>query len=135
MSINILDSFSLKGKVAIITGGAGRYGRQLVEGLVQAGAKTYVASRKLDKLQELAAEINAVNDSNRNGEVVPLYVDQGDEATILELRDEILKRENGIDILVNNAVSRPMKSWNDDASKFAESMQVNATGVFLMTRT
>ena len=27
-----------------------------------------------------------------------------------------------------------MKSWNDDASKFAESMQVNATGIFMMTR-
>ena len=56
--MNVMDSFSLKGKVALITGGAGKYGRQLVEGLAEAGAKTYVASRQLDKLKELAVEIN-----------------------------------------------------------------------------
>jgi NAD(P)-dependent dehydrogenase (short-subunit alcohol dehydrogenase family) len=132
--MNVMDSFSLKGKVALITGGAGKYGRQLVEGLAEAGAKTYVASRQLDKLKELAVEINTGKGSNGNGEVVPLQVNQGDEASILVLRDEILRRESGIDVLVNNAVSRPMKSWNDDASKFAESMQVNATGIFMMTR-
>lgn len=132
--MNILDSFSLKGKVAVITGGAGKYGRQLVRGLSQAGAKTYVASRQLDKLKELADEINSAKDSDTIGEVVPLQVDQGEETSILALRDEIMKHESGVDILVNNAVLRPMKSWNDDASKFAESMKVNATGVFLITR-
>lgn len=137
MNKNILDSFSLKGKVALITGGAGKYGRQLVEGLSQAGAKTYVASRQLDKLQKLADELNAIDNSgsNRNGLVIPLQVDQGDEASILSLKDEILKREKGLDILVNNAVARTMSGWNDDVSKFEESMRVNATGVFLMTRT
>ena len=113
--MNVMDSFSLKGKVTLITGGAGKYGRQLVEGLAEAGAKTYVASRQLDKLKELAVEINTGKGSNGNGEVVPLQVNQGDEASILVLRDEILRRESGIDVLVNNEVSMPMKSWNDDA--------------------
>ncbi|HHV96696.1 MAG TPA: SDR family oxidoreductase [Clostridiaceae bacterium] len=133
--MNILDSFSLHGKVAVITGGAGKYGRQLVRALSQAGAKTYVASRNLDNLKKLAAEINENNIDGKCGTVIPAYVDQGDEASILNLRDEILEHEDKVDILVNNAVSRPMKSWNDDVSKFAESMRINATGLFLMTRT
>ncbi|HHW31321.1 MAG TPA: SDR family oxidoreductase [Clostridiaceae bacterium] len=128
--MNILDKFSLKGKVALVTGGAGLYGRQIVEALVQAGAKTYVASRNVNNLEKFANELK-----EQDYEITPLYLDQGDEASILALRDEIMKREGTIDILVNNAVARPMKSWNDDSKAFAESMRVNATGLFIITRT
>ena len=45
--MNVLDSFSLKGKVALVTGGAGKYGRQILEAVAEAGAVTYVAARNL----------------------------------------------------------------------------------------
>jgi NAD(P)-dependent dehydrogenase (short-subunit alcohol dehydrogenase family) len=127
---NILNSFSLKGKVALVTGGAGLYGRQIVDALAQSGAKTYVASRNVNNLEKVAKELN-----DQGFDVTPLHLDQGSEASVLALRDEIMKREGTIDILVNNAVARPMKSWHDDIKTFEESMRVNATGVFLMTRT
>ncbi|MFM7291766.1 MAG: hypothetical protein ACKOWG_18045 [Planctomycetia bacterium] len=42
--MSLLDTFSLTGKTALLTGGAGLYGRQLVRGLAEAGARTYIAA-------------------------------------------------------------------------------------------
>ena len=128
--MSILDAFSLKGKVALVTGGAGLYGRQIVEAVAEAEAKTYVASRNLKALEKSAEE------SRQNGlDVVALQYDQGDEASILALRDEIIKRSGKIDILINNSVARTLKDgWQSPASAFEESMRINATGLFLITR-
>lgn len=126
----ILDQFSLKGRVALVTGGAGLYGRQIVAALAEAGAKTYIASRSTDELKNVAAEHQA-----KGEHVEPMYLDLLDEASILSLRDQIADKEGCLDVLVNNAVLRPMKKgYSDDASAFAQSMQANATGLFIMTR-
>ncbi|MFH0965856.1 MAG: SDR family oxidoreductase [Planctomycetota bacterium] len=127
----VLDSFSLKGKVALATGGAGLYGRQVVRALAEAGARTFIASRNLDALTKLADEHAA-----RGLDVTALSYDQGDESSILALRDEVVKRAGRIDVLVNNAVLRPMsgKGYEDAAATFDLSMHVNATGLFLVTR-
>jgi NAD(P)-dependent dehydrogenase (short-subunit alcohol dehydrogenase family) len=128
--MSILDRFSLHGKVALVTGGAGLYGRQILAALAEAGADTYVASRNLEALSRLAEDHCAAG-----RKVTALQYDQGDEASILTLRDQILERSGQIDVLVNNSVARPMKrGFESDASTFAHSMQVNATGLFIITR-
>lgn len=128
--MKILDTFSLAGKTALVTGGAGIVGKQIVRAMAEAGAYTYVASRNVDSLKELAAEFAA------EGLVIhPRALDQGDEASILALRDGILSERDSVDVLVNNAVLRPMKgAYQDDAAKFDLSMRVNATGLFVITR-
>ncbi len=128
--MSVLDSFSLKGKVALVTGGAGEYGKQVYQSLAEAGAKTYIASRNQAACEEVAAK------SRDCGlDVTALQFDQGDEKSILALRDEIIKRSGKVDVLVNNAVLRPMtKGMQSDASEFAKSMEVNATGLFMITR-
>ena len=126
----LLDSFSLKGKTALVTGGAGLYGRQIVRAVAEAGAQTYVASRNVGTLEAMAAQCR-----EEGLDVTALPYDQGVEASVLALRDAILDRGPGLDVLVNNAVARPMKGgYQSELSAFAESMRVNATGLFAITR-
>ena len=126
----LLNMFSLKGKVALLTGGAGGYGKHCVRALAEAGAKTFIASRNISALQEVADSY-----TSRGYDVTALQFDQGDEESIIALRDEVVKQAGTIDILVNNAVARVMKNgWEGTAESFDESMHINATGLFVITR-
>jgi len=128
--MGILDRFSLAGKVALVTGGAGLYGRQIVLALAEAGARTFMAARNLTALEAQAAQWR-----EQGIEVTPLQFDQANEPSIYALRDTILAQAGQIDILVNNAVARPMQQgYESDLDTFAESMAVNATGLFAITR-
>ena len=127
--MNVIDSFRLTGKVALVTGGSGLYGRQVVEAIAEAGAKTFMASRDLKKQEETAAGFR------RQGlDVTALRLDQGEEQSIREVLKQIIDQTGGVDVLVNNAVVRPMKDWSDTPEAFAESMRVNATGMFMMNK-
>jgi len=128
--MNILETFSLKGKVALVTGGAGNYGRQIVQALAEAGARTYIASRNLEALEKLAAEHRALGHDVR-----ALRLDQTDELSIFALRDALVNESGKLHILVNNAVARPVKKgYFDDAAAIDESLRVNGTGLILVTR-
>ncbi len=54
-----VSKFSLKGKVAIVVGGAGDIGHAIAITMANAGADIVVASRKLENLEKVAAEIKA----------------------------------------------------------------------------
>jgi NAD(P)-dependent dehydrogenase (short-subunit alcohol dehydrogenase family) len=126
--MNVLDSFNLKSKVAVVTGGAGRYGRQIVEALAEAGARTFMASRSIEKLEAQAEQYRKAG-----LDVRAVRFDQGDEADAQRLLQTVLSTADRVDILVNNAVARPMKDWSDPAAAWAESMRINATGLFTIT--
>ncbi len=128
--MGILERFSLSGKVALVTGGAGLYGRQIVDAMAEAGAKTYVASRNLANLEQLAASLEA-----KGLEIHPRDLDQSSEESVQRLLQNLLEENGRVDILINNAVLRPMTGWDGSLSQFEESMRINATGIFLMTRT
>lgn len=128
--MNVMQMLSLDGKVAVVTGGAGLYGRQIVAALAEAGAEVIVASRNLHALEQLAAEHRA---AGRN--VTAMQYDQGDEESILALRDRVVSRFGHVDILVNNAVARTTTGgWESSSQEFDASMHINATGLFLITR-
>lgn len=127
--MNVIDMFSLKGKVALVTGGSGLYGRQITIALAEAGAKVYTASRSLESNIEFATEMQS-----KGLNVIGESYDQGSEESIKDLLDRIKKEDGRIDVLVNNSVLRIMKSYNDDLEKFNRSMEVNSTGIFAMCR-
>jgi NAD(P)-dependent dehydrogenase (short-subunit alcohol dehydrogenase family) len=118
--MNVLDRFRLEGKVALVTGGSGLVGRQVVEALVEAGANVLTASRNATK--------------GKHAGITTFQFDQGDAKSIDQLAEQVIRHARAVDILVNNAVFRPMKDWDDPAEDFAASMRVNATGLFLVLR-
>jgi NAD(P)-dependent dehydrogenase (short-subunit alcohol dehydrogenase family) len=128
--VSVLDSFSLVGKTALITGGAGSYGRHIVQALAEAGARTYIASRNLEALESVAAEHRGLGHDVR-----ALVLDQGDDASVFAARDVIREESGPLHILVNNAVARPVKKGVfDDLAAFDESLHINGTGLILVTR-
>ena len=123
---NILERFSLKGKVALLTGGAGLYGRQITEALAEAGAITCIASRNLEKLQETAKGYD---------NIFPFAMDLESEDSIRQTVAEIIAKFGKIDILVNNAVTRcACASWDLSMEEFDKSLHINASSLFLLTR-
>jgi NAD(P)-dependent dehydrogenase (short-subunit alcohol dehydrogenase family) len=122
--MHINELFSLQNKVALVTGGAGKYGKCMVEGLAEAGATVITASRSLETGQQVAQAFKA-----QGLEVHALPLDQGDHASILQLKEQISKQFGKLHVFVNNAVSRPMKTYDSPIQEFEESMRVNATGM------
>lgn len=127
--MNVLETFKLDGKVAVVTGAAGLYGRQIVEAVAEAGAKTIAAGYTLEKEEKTAANLR-----NAGWDLTAVRYDQGSEESIQSLLDTVVQQAGRVDILVNNTVTRPMKSWESPTSDFVKSMQVNAIGLYLMIR-
>ena len=127
--MNILDRFSLKGKVALVTGGSGLYGRQMVRAMAQAGAVTYTASRNIEKLREFCVELK-----DEGYDATPLSYDQGSLDSIVSLRDAIIERSGRIDILINNSVARSGHVEDLTEQKANDDFRINATGIIMMCR-
>jgi NAD(P)-dependent dehydrogenase (short-subunit alcohol dehydrogenase family) len=110
------DIFSLKGKNAVVIGGAGGLGEAIVEGLSQYGANIVIASRKLEALEKAAADIKA----KTGGEITPMTVDVTDEKSMAKLVCDVVEKFGRVDILVNamglnikrEALDYPMEDWD-----------------------
>jgi len=127
--VNVLNLFSLQGKVAVVTGGSGLYGQQIASALAGAGATTIVTSRDQAGLADIEAKFSV-----RGTFVTALQLDQGNEQSVQALRDRVLADYGCVDVLVNNAVLRTMGGWQDPLESFESSMQANAAGLFAITR-
>lgn len=127
--MNVKQLFDLTGRIILVTGGAGNYGKCIAEGLAEAGATVIIASRNKENLDEVAAAFQS-----HDLDVHALVVDQGDHDSVLNLKKNIVEKFGRLDGFVNNSVSRPMKGYLAPIAQFAESMQVNATGMMDILR-
>ncbi len=93
-----LESFSLEGKVAIVTGGTGVLGGALARGLAAAGARVGILGRRAEQAALVASEIKSAG-----GMALPLTADVLDRAQLVTARDQIVQTWGGIDILINAA--------------------------------
>lgn len=127
-----MDMFRLDGKVAIVTGGAGMYGKPVSLSLAEAGATVIIASRDDRKCKAYAAELK-----KKKLIAEGVLYDQGDDKSIDDLIDYIEKKYKRIDVLVNNTVTWEGGKKNlDDISKsdLEKSQLVNYTGLILLTQ-
>jgi NAD(P)-dependent dehydrogenase (short-subunit alcohol dehydrogenase family) len=130
MADDVLEElFSIRGKVALVTGGTSGIGSMIAEAYVRAGAKVYVSSRKADKVAATEAELSKL------GECVGIPADLSTEAECRRLADEIAGRESRLHVLVNNAGATwgaPMDEYDDAA--WDRVLDLNVKGVFHLTR-
>jgi NAD(P)-dependent dehydrogenase (short-subunit alcohol dehydrogenase family) len=90
-----MTSFSLAGRVALVTGGAGHLGRAMCRGLAEAGARVLVNGRNRDNASRIAAELRG-----QGYAAEPLPFDVADHAAATRIVGAL----DRLDILVNNAV-------------------------------
>src|SRR6266568_4230594 len=90
--------FSLKDKVALVTGASQGIGRDTALALAQAGAKVAVAARSEEKLAALAKDIVA-----SGGEAFAVKMDVADAEQIRAGFKQVVEKFGRLDILVNNA--------------------------------
>lgn len=91
--------FSLKGKTAIVTGGAGHLGTAFSEALAEAGANVVIASKNKKKCMELAERLRNEYDIAAVG----MEIDVSSLNSITKCWEEVYLKTESIDILVNNA--------------------------------
>ncbi|OAF00596.1 3-oxoacyl-ACP reductase [Bradyrhizobium centrolobii] len=126
------DLFSLKGRVALVTGGSRGIGKMIAAGFLSAGAaKVYITARKAGPCEETAKELSAQYD----GECIALPIDISTLAGVELLASEFAKREQKLDILVNNAGA----AWGAEFDEFPESgwdkvMNLNVKSPFFLTK-
>jgi NAD(P)-dependent dehydrogenase (short-subunit alcohol dehydrogenase family) len=122
----------LKGRVAIVTGGAMGIGKAIATRLSRDGASVVIAD--IQKFDQAAAEIAKATGSRTVG----LQVDVSSEADVNRMASETVKTLGRIDILVNNAAVfssielRPFE--NIPIDEFRKVMEVNILGVWLCCR-
>lgn len=122
------DLFSLKGRVALVTGGSRGIGKMIVEGFLAAGIeRVYISARKINEIEDTCAELGE--------KVIGIQGDISTMAGIEALVADISGRESRLDILVNNAGA----AWGADYLEFSEAgwdkvMNLNVKTPFFLTQ-
>jgi 3-oxoacyl-[acyl-carrier protein] reductase len=116
--------FSLKDRVALVTGASQGIGRATALALSQAGARVAVAARNADKLSAVVAEI-----SGAGGEALAIPMDVADSQQIKDGFRQAIEKFGKLDILVNNAaITRDGLAVRMKADDWDAVLRTNLTG-------
>ncbi len=131
MKASFDDLFSIKGKVALVTGGSRGIGEMIAAGFLANGAKVYISSRKAAACAATAERLS----KEYGGTCIALPADLSQLAGIESLAKSLGEHEQSLDILVNNAGA----AWGAPIDTFPEAgwdkvMDTNVKGVFFLTQ-
>jgi 3-oxoacyl-[acyl-carrier protein] reductase len=119
--------FSLKDKVALLTGASQGIGRETALALAEAGAKVAAAARNEEKLASLVSEI-----INAGGEAIAIKMDVADPEQIKSGFKQVLEKFSRLDILVNNAaITRDGLALRMKQEDWDAVIRTNLTGAHL----
>jgi NAD(P)-dependent dehydrogenase (short-subunit alcohol dehydrogenase family) len=123
------ELFSVKGKIALVTGGTSGIGLMIARGLVEHGAKVYIAARNIEEATKTAAELGG------EAHCVALKADLSTLPGVIALAEALKRREKRLDILVNNAGAM----WEQPIEEFSEQgwdqvMDLNLKSAFFLTQ-
>src|SRR3977135_1100259 len=119
--------FSLKDKVALVTGASQGIGWDIAQALVVAGAKVAVAARTEEKLALLAGEITAAG-----GEALAVKMDVADAEQVKAGFKQVTEKFGRLDILVNNAaITRDGLAMRMKQDDWEAVLRTNLTGAHL----
>jgi len=127
-----MKEFSLKDKVAIITGASRGIGEAIATAYSGLGAKCVIASRKEDALNEAAQKIEAA--TGNRPLAIPAHVAKLDQ--LEHLVNATLETHGQIDILVNNAATNPVfgPALTCEEPAWDKIMSVNLKGPFFLAK-
>ncbi|WP_333808351.1 SDR family oxidoreductase [Phenylobacterium sp.] len=131
MTTGFDDIFSIRGKVALVTGGSRGIGEMIAAGFLAAGARVYISSRKADVCDATAERLA----KTYGGTCISLPADLSQMSGIESLAARLAAKEERLDILVNNAGA----AWGAPIESFPEVgwdkvMDTNVKGVFFLTQ-
>lgn len=123
--------FDYKGRVVFVTGASSGLGKQMATGFAAQGADLVIAARRIEKLEELAKELN----TTYQVKVLPVKLDVTNTENVNQAVEQAIKEFGKIDVLVNNAGSSKggaVYEMTDEDWDFT--MDTDLTSVFKMTR-
>ena len=125
-------SYSIAGKVALVTGASAGIGRATALALAAEGAALALCARTLDRVQPVVEEAKAAGAARVHGFALDVRDRAAVDAAIYALPGEF----TGVEILVNNAgLARGLeKLWVDDPENWEEMIDTNTKGLLYVTR-
>jgi NAD(P)-dependent dehydrogenase (short-subunit alcohol dehydrogenase family) len=130
MALDTKKLFNLSGKVALITGGTGAFGRIAALGLADAGAKVVITASNKAGLEKVAAEVKAAGGSV---EIVTRRAES--EADAEAMVDTAVQKFGGLDILVAGAgMNDPAPIVDQPLEKWEAIMDANVRGSWLVSK-
>jgi NAD(P)-dependent dehydrogenase (short-subunit alcohol dehydrogenase family) len=129
--MGILDRFSLKGSVALVSGGAGpQFGSSISEALAEAGATLITASRSLERNEEFAEGLKS-----QGYDAHAMEMDITDLDSIAALKAGVVERFGRLDVLVNSALAITGGGFEDQTPEsWAFGAKGNMVGLFAMCK-
>jgi NAD(P)-dependent dehydrogenase (short-subunit alcohol dehydrogenase family) len=127
---NLLDSFSLAGKVAVITGASSGLGVAFATGLAEAGADIAICARRVEKLEDTRAQVQALG-----RRCVAVRADVSNPEDCTHVIDETVKQLGRVDVLINNAgIATAVPATREAPDDFRRVIDINLNGSFFMAQ-